>query len=203
MADKTIDQLTDGSPAQSADEVPIKRSGTASALRVTAGEIAALAGAPVTGLVTNVTGNTISTTTLTSTGATISGLSVAVAAGSFYRIEAWLMHSQSVAGGIGFGFEFPAMTDAAGQTLGGNSVGNQAIGTILSTMRSWGIFNQGNSNAIVYTTSAAAGANVFSQLQMVCAPSASGSIHVKARVSVASLLLVIKPGSFIQAFKLA
>jgi hypothetical protein len=43
MVDKTIPQLTDGSPAQAADEVPISRAGVISAVRVTAQEIANLA----------------------------------------------------------------------------------------------------------------------------------------------------------------
>lgn len=149
------------------------------------------------GLITNETGNTVSSTTLV----TVSGLSCAVSAGGVYRLEAIVMHTQSVAGGVGFGLTFPTMNAAVCQVYGG-SVGPTLVGTVLSTHRQWGIFNETGSGSITYSVSASSAQNTPTQFDGVFNVQTGGVMHMVARVSVNTILMVMRAGSYMRVFKL-
>jgi hypothetical protein len=134
---------------------------------------------------------------ISATGLTnISGLSVVLSAGNFYKIEAMIINRMSVANTYKFGATFPAMVsaEATGVWKGAISIGNN------TSVRN-GVFNHTASGSVTYSIAAAA-AILPIMFDGLFHASATGSFQIQAAVSASGSPIEIRAGSYIKAYKI-
>lgn len=135
---------------------------------------------------------------ISATGLTdVSGLSLSMAAGGVYQVEAYIINRMSASNVYKFGLSFPVMqsAQAAGFWQGGISVGN-------NTSVRLGVFNDTGSNSVTLSIAAAVGTFPIT-LEGLFVVSVGGTLQVMAAVSSGAAPIEIKPGSYIKAYKLA